>query len=197
MVKALQMRTLAPSPPSARASSHAAGAPKAAGASPKASGGAGKKLCAECKQPCSGLPLRCGGCKTTHYCSKDCQKKAWPSHKETCKAPAAGGPAQSPDGKIVPSDTAGSSQGTTGAAAPAPPHTPGPQGLNQALERVLEESAAGSTDRLESLFETSVLMFLRGDYRGAITQVPGGLIWVEGIALPEWTLPRDHHQGSQ
>ncbi|KAJ3485123.1 hypothetical protein NLI96_g5169 [Meripilus lineatus] len=28
---------------------------------------------------------RCGACKIDIYCSKECQKKAWPSHKEKCK----------------------------------------------------------------------------------------------------------------
>ena len=164
MVKALQMRTLVPTPP-ARATPHAG---KAAGASPKpGAGGAGKKLCAECRQPCTGLPLRCSGCKTTHYCSKDCQKKAWPSHREACKAPAGtASSSASPSGK--PAASASPSTAASPASAAAV-HTQG--GLNQALEKVLEESAAGNTDKLESLFETSVLMFLRGDYRGAITQV--------------------------
>jgi len=30
-------------------------------------------------------PLFCAGCKVTTYCSRDCQKKAWPAHKPTCK----------------------------------------------------------------------------------------------------------------
>ncbi|RDX52778.1 hypothetical protein OH76DRAFT_1416471 [Lentinus brumalis] len=28
---------------------------------------------------------RCGGCSTVLYCSKDCQRAAWPSHKEICR----------------------------------------------------------------------------------------------------------------
>ncbi|PPQ85086.1 hypothetical protein CVT26_005604 [Gymnopilus dilepis] len=28
---------------------------------------------------------RCGRCKMTWYCSKDCQKKHWPAHKTSCK----------------------------------------------------------------------------------------------------------------
>ena len=31
-------------------------------------------------------PLRyCEGCKTVLYCSRDCQKTAWPLHKKFCK----------------------------------------------------------------------------------------------------------------
>ncbi|KAF8957173.1 hypothetical protein BDZ97DRAFT_118334 [Flammula alnicola] len=29
--------------------------------------------------------LRCGKCKIAWYCSKDCQKKQWPIHKQVCK----------------------------------------------------------------------------------------------------------------
>ncbi|KAJ7792398.1 hypothetical protein B0H14DRAFT_2931313 [Mycena olivaceomarginata] len=28
---------------------------------------------------------RCGACQKPAYCSKECQKKAWPTHKKTCK----------------------------------------------------------------------------------------------------------------
>ena len=28
---------------------------------------------------------KCGGCKTTHYCSTDCQKKDYKNHKNFCK----------------------------------------------------------------------------------------------------------------
>lgn len=43
--------------------------------------------------------------------------------------------------------------------------------IEESLATVLEESAAQKTDKLESLFETSVMLFLRGDYRGAIEQL--------------------------
>jgi len=32
---------------------------------------------------------RCGTCKTAYYCSAECQIAHWPTHKNTCKAPAA------------------------------------------------------------------------------------------------------------
>ena len=31
--------------------------------------------------------LQCGRCKTAAYCSTDCQKTDWPTHKEQCKRP--------------------------------------------------------------------------------------------------------------
>ena len=29
---------------------------------------------------------RCTGCKSSSYCSKDCQRTDWPSHKQLCKS---------------------------------------------------------------------------------------------------------------
>jgi len=37
---------------------------------------------------CSSLPSKpCARCKSTFYCSAECQKAAWKKHKKTCKAP--------------------------------------------------------------------------------------------------------------
>ena len=36
-------------------------------------------------QPTSQL-LRCSSCKFARYCSRECQKKAWPTHKKECMA---------------------------------------------------------------------------------------------------------------
>ena len=32
------------------------------------------------------LLCRCTGCKSSSYCSKDCQRSDWPSHKQLCKS---------------------------------------------------------------------------------------------------------------
>ncbi len=32
---------------------------------------------------------RCGRCREAYYCSEECQRSAWPAHKEACAAPAA------------------------------------------------------------------------------------------------------------
>ncbi|MBX9706219.1 MAG: zinc finger MYND domain-containing protein, partial [Gammaproteobacteria bacterium] len=42
-----------------------------------------KQLCAGCGKNAS---LRCGGCHTVSYCSKDCQTAHWPTHRLSCKA---------------------------------------------------------------------------------------------------------------
>lgn len=43
--------------------------------------------CGECRQDAG---MRCKQCGE-HYCSRECQKKAWPSHKKICKLVAARG----------------------------------------------------------------------------------------------------------
>ena len=40
--------------------------------------------CSHCKDFFDVAAFKCGGCLVTRYCSKDCQKKAWPAHKKYC-----------------------------------------------------------------------------------------------------------------
>ena len=45
------------------------------------------KVCQTCKQvPENGKLLKCGGCKSVSYCSKECQKTDWSHHKSECTA---------------------------------------------------------------------------------------------------------------
>ena len=50
---------------------------------------ADKKACAHCgateAKTASGKLLRCGRCKAVSFCSADCQKAHWPTHKSECK----------------------------------------------------------------------------------------------------------------
>ena len=43
-----------------------------------------KSTCAVCQTPSK---LQCSACKITYYCSRDCQKKDWKTHKQLCKKP--------------------------------------------------------------------------------------------------------------
>lgn len=38
--------------------------------------------CTTCGAPATN---KCSGCKTIHYCGKECQTKDWPNHKINCK----------------------------------------------------------------------------------------------------------------
>ena len=44
-------------------------------------------VCTRCLKKGSLTALRrCTGCKSSSYCSKDCQRLDWPSHKQLCKS---------------------------------------------------------------------------------------------------------------
>ncbi|EAU83334.1 hypothetical protein CC1G_12395 [Coprinopsis cinerea okayama7 len=51
----------------------------------------GYRICDACGVPeTPSVKFRlCGGCMTTQYCSQDCQKSHWPSHKAICQHTAA------------------------------------------------------------------------------------------------------------
>ncbi|CAE8657969.1 unnamed protein product, partial [Polarella glacialis] len=40
--------------------------------------------CAQCGYASEQALLVCGGCRAASYCSRDCQKAAWKSHKASC-----------------------------------------------------------------------------------------------------------------
>lgn len=167
------------------------GTSKAAAAGPSAgpgAGGASRKLCAQCSKATTGLPLRCSGCKQVYYCSQDCQRKAWPTHKASCKQPAAAGSAPSPTSPPQASGPAAASPSTSATSKPAPTDEPAastsspspasaaapaeePRTLQEALAQYLEQNAAAKTDQLEASFEMAVMLFVKAEYRAAITQL--------------------------
>ncbi|CCM02779.1 uncharacterized protein FIBRA_04887 [Fibroporia radiculosa] len=52
----------------------------------------GYRLCDQCgavEQPTTGRFRLCGGCMVTQYCSQECQRSHWPSHKAICQHTAA------------------------------------------------------------------------------------------------------------
>ncbi|KAJ7494363.1 hypothetical protein B0H11DRAFT_2004322 [Mycena galericulata] len=43
------------------------------------------RQCAECGKASSSDLLKCSRCRLIHYCGRECQKSAWPTHKLVCK----------------------------------------------------------------------------------------------------------------
>lgn len=41
-------------------------------------------LCEQCGATSAQALLICGGCRAVSYCSRECQKSAWPGHKASC-----------------------------------------------------------------------------------------------------------------
>lgn len=144
----------------------------------------GKKTCANCDKACNGLPLRCSGCKQVYYCSQDCQKKAWPTHKPSCK-PATKTAAPPSGSQGTPAAPAASATPPVPVAEPAAEKTeevektekageagqPEPKNFQEALAMYLEQNAASKTDELEALFEKSVMLFVKAEYRAAIKEL--------------------------
>ena len=59
------------------------------------------KFCNSCQRPGEWKKF-CGRCKEAYYCSRECQKWAWPVHKKHCYEPGAERPARPPPKKPVP-----------------------------------------------------------------------------------------------
>ena len=112
---------------------------------------ADKKACAHCgaaeAKTASGKLLRCGRCKAVSFCSADCQKAHWPTHKSECKpaeAPAPAAPAAATAPAAAPAAAAAAAP-TLNPAAPAfvPPgsSTPAAPGAPATDEQATNEQA--------------------------------------------------------
>ncbi|KAL6062921.1 N-lysine methyltransferase smyd2 [Balamuthia mandrillaris] len=84
---------------------------------------AGRATANSCSFCCASPPaqrlLRCGRCKQAWYCDQECQKKAWPAHKASCKPPDS--PVAPPPPKNVIDPTKSSSSSSAAAAHAVPP----------------------------------------------------------------------------
>ncbi|KAF5841729.1 hypothetical protein DUNSADRAFT_11509 [Dunaliella salina] len=128
-------------------------------------GGGNRKICARCNQPTPpGLPLRCSGCKQVYYCSQDCQRKAWPDHKGSCKAMSNSAQPSQPAEPQAPASLP--ELATQAAAGKEEPKT-----FQDALAMYLEQNAASRSDKMEATFETAVMQFVKGNYPTAIAQL--------------------------
>ena len=112
---------------------------------------ADKKACAHCgaaeAKTASGKLLRCGRCKAVSFCSADCQKAHWPTHKSECKPAEAPAPA-APAAATAPAAAAAAAAAaapTLNPAAPAfvPPgsSTPAAPGAPATDEQATNEQA--------------------------------------------------------
>ncbi|KAF4625385.1 hypothetical protein G7Y89_g12782 [Cudoniella acicularis] len=77
-------------------------------------------ICTTCKKPEADLPnplKRCAKCQVTRYCSQECQKEDWKTHKRICAGQS----------------QAGQSQPQASSSAPTGRHNPGFHSVNQLL----------------------------------------------------------------
>ena len=70
--------------PAAAPRSAAAGSGSGGARQPAAAGAGACQACGA-----AGAALTCSGCRAVSYCSRDCQRAAWPAHKAACKSAAA------------------------------------------------------------------------------------------------------------
>lgn len=163
---------------------------------------ADKKACAHCgateAKTASGKLLRCGRCKAVSFCSADCQKAHWPTHKSECKpaeAPAPAAPAAAPAAATAPALNAAAPAfvppGSSTPAAPAAPaadgnpaNAPGadeppsaaadPDADDAARRAALQERINNDRENMRKLQQLRIYlqaasqMFWRGEYRRAV-----------------------------
>ena len=157
-----------------------------------------KKACAHCgateAKTASGKLLRCGRCKAVSFCSADCQKAHWPTHKSECKpaeAPAPAAPAAATAAATAPTLNAAAPAfvppGSSTPAAPGAPPTDGnpstneppsaaaPDGDDDAARRAaLQERINNDRENMRKLQQLRIYlqaasqMFWRGEYRRAV-----------------------------
>ena len=153
-----------------------------------------KKACAHCgateAKTASGKLLRCGRCKAVSFCSADCQKAHWPTHKSECKpaeAPAPAAPAAATAPTLNAAAPAFVPPGSSTPAAPGAPPTDGnpstneppsaaaPDGDDDAARRAaLQERINNDRENMRKLQQLRIYlqaasqMFWRGEYRRAV-----------------------------
>ena len=157
------------------------------------------KACAHCgvteAKTASGKLLRCGRCKAVSFCSADCQKAHWPTHKAECKpaeAPAAPAPAAAPAAAaaaVAPAPSLNAAAPAFVPPGPAPqaaPAAPAPEPEPAAAEVVaaappsdnaraaLQERINNDRQNMHKLQQLRVYLqaasqlFWRGEYRRAV-----------------------------
>ncbi len=47
-----------------------------------------RRVCAQCNQRFGRSLRACSRCLVVYYCSRDCQRAAWPEHRNVCVSPA-------------------------------------------------------------------------------------------------------------
>eukprot|EP00879_Flechtneria_rotunda_P025373 GHRR01026960.1.p1 GENE.GHRR01026960.1~~GHRR01026960.1.p1 ORF type:complete len:375 (+),score=144.68 GHRR01026960.1:95-1219(+) len=130
------------------------------------------------------LLLRCSRCRKARYCSRTCQKQAWPQHKHDCKRL----PSQ-------PGSSACSSNSSSTTTSPTAQHGASRCSINgskrasfagsssesssasdsvkmmDVLQTYLQQHSSSHDDPLQQQFEQAVLLFVRREHRTAIAQL--------------------------
>ena len=118
--------------------------------------------CSHCggAAPAGGPQLLVCLCRSAAYCDKDCQRKLWKSHKQTCRrlvtanveaARQAGRPSAAPEMAPCPGDSADGDGGSGGGGGGSVPHPTAPTDVVPSSSQVTTAIAPGARVELHGL----------------------------------------------
>lgn len=155
--------------------------------------------CASCGKADADLK-RCAKCQTERYCSRDCQKAHWKTHKKVCASLAAGGATSSNNNASTSSSSTTPAKGLT-YAHPAPFHAlnAGTWLHNRPELDVYRLLIDAFRLRLDDDYKYSALNTAGSVYAGSSTSLPAFRTFLDRVeakpgVLPPWWSPEKRAQ---